>query len=135
MAKANVDSKVIEAIKVAHENILRFHEEQMPEQMWFTEVRPGIMAGEKVSPVTSTGLYVPRGKGAFPSVMLMLATPAKVAGVPRVVVVTPPTPEGTADDASLVAAEIAGVDEVYVVGGIQADCCAGIRYRINSESR
>lgn len=119
-ARKTVDSKVIEAIKVAHENILRFHDEQMPEQMWFTEVRPGIMAGEKFSPVTSTGLYVPRGKGAFPSVMLMLATPAKVAGVPHIMVVTPPTPEGKADDASLVAAEIAGIDEVYVVGGIQA---------------
>jgi histidinol dehydrogenase len=78
------------------------------------------MAGEKVTPVTSAGLYVPRGKGAFPSVMLMLATPAKVAGVPRVVVVTPPTPEGKPDAASLVAAEICGVDEVYVAGGMQA---------------
>src|SRR3972149_4232672 len=65
-------------------------------------------------------LYVPRGKGAFPSVMLMLATPAKVAGVPHIVVVTPPTPEGKADAASLVAAEICGADEVYGVGGIQA---------------
>ena len=92
----------------------------MPEPLWFVEVQPGIMAGEKVSPVSSAGLYVPRGKGAFPSVMLMLAVPAKVAGVPRVVVVTPPTPEGKADAASLVAAEICGVDEVYVVGGMQA---------------
>ena len=78
---------MIAAIEAAHENILRFHSEQMPEPMWFTEVQPGIMAGEKVTPVTSAGLYVPRGKGAFPSVMLMLATPAKVAGVPRVIVV------------------------------------------------
>ncbi|MDQ7024806.1 MAG: histidinol dehydrogenase [Anaerolineae bacterium] len=119
-ARKNVESDVVEAIKEAHDNILRFHEEQMPEKMWFTEVKPGIMAGEKISPVTSVGLYVPRGKGAFPSVMLMLATPAKVADVSRIVVVTPPTPEGKADDASLVAAEIAGVDDVYVVGGIQA---------------
>lgn len=119
-ARANVDDKIIEAIKVAHENIRKFHEEQLPEKMWFTEVQDGIMAGEKVTPIASVGLYVPRGKGAFPSVMLMLATPAIAAGVPRVVVVTPPTPEGKADDASLVAAEIAGIDEVYVVGGIQA---------------
>jgi histidinol dehydrogenase len=119
-ARANLEPEVIEAIEAAHENILHFHAEQMPEQLWFTEVKPGIMAGEKISPVASVGLYVPRGKGAFPSVMLMLATPAKVAGVPRIVVVTPPTPEGKADDASLVAAEVAGVDEVYVVGGIQA---------------
>ncbi|MBE0688976.1 MAG: histidinol dehydrogenase, partial [Anaerolineae bacterium] len=119
-ARKAVSADVIKAIETAHENIRRFHEEQMPEQMWFTQVQPGIMAGEKVSPVTSAALYVPRGKGAFPSVMLMLATPAKVAGVPRVIVATPPTPEGKADAASLVAAEVCGIDEVYVVGGIQA---------------
>lgn len=118
-ARANLDPDIILAIEAAHDNILRFHQEQMPEQMWFTEVKPGIMAGEKVSPVASIGLYVPRGKGAFPSVMLMLATPAKVADVPRIVVITPSTPEGKVDDASLVAAEIAGIDEVYAVGGIQ----------------
>lgn len=119
-ARRNLSADVIAAIEAAHENIKRFHEEQMPEQLWFTEVKPGIMAGEKVTPITSTGLYVPRGKGSFPSVMLMLAVPAKVAGVPKVVVVTPPRPDGKADDASLVAAEICGVDEVYVVGGMQA---------------
>lgn len=119
-ARSRLDSKVIAAIEEAHDNILRFHQEQMPEQLWFTEVKPGIMAGEKISPIASAGLYVPRGKGAFPSVMLMLATPAKVAGVPRIVVVTPPTPQGKADDASLVAAEIAGINEVYAVGGMQA---------------
>lgn len=119
-ARANLDPAIIESIEVAHANILAFHQEQMPELMWFTEVQPGIMAGEKVSPVASIGLYVPRGKGAFPSVMLMLATPAKVAKVPRIVVVTPPRPDGKADDASLVAAQVAGVDEVYVIGGMQA---------------
>jgi histidinol dehydrogenase len=119
-ARGLVEPDVVEAIKLAHDNIRRFHEEQMPEAMWFTEVRPGIMAGEKTSPVASAGLYVPRGKGAFPSVMLMLATPAVVAGVPRVVVVTPPNPDGTADAATLVSAEICGVTEVYIVGGMQA---------------
>lgn len=119
-ARQELSADVIAAIEQAHDNIRRFHEEQMPEPMWFTELQPGVMAGEKVTPVTSAGLYVPRGKGAFPSVMLMLATPAKVAGVERIVVVTPPTPDGKADAASLVAAEICGVDEVYAVGGIQA---------------
>ena len=119
-AREQVSDEVIAAIELAHDNIQRFHEEQMPEPMWFTEVKPGIMAGEKITPVTSAALYVPRGKGAFPSVMLMLATPAKVAGVEKVIVVTPPTPEGKADAASLVAAEIAGVDEVYAIGGMQA---------------
>jgi histidinol dehydrogenase len=119
-ARAALNAEIIDAIEQSHENIQRFHAEQMPEPMWFMEVQPGIMAGERVTPVASTGLYVPRGKGAFPSVMLMLATPAKVAGVPRIVIVTPPTPEGKADAASLVAAEICGIDEVYVVGGMQA---------------
>lgn len=119
-ARASLDSRVIMAIEAAHDNIRRFHEHQMPEPMWFTEVKPGIMAGEKVTPIASVGLYVPRGKGAFPSVMLMLATPARVAGVPKIAVVTPPTPEGRADAASLVAAEICGIEEVYVVGGMQA---------------
>lgn len=119
-ARKSLPADLIAAIEHAHRNIKKFHEEQMPEQMWFTQVQPGIMAGEKVTPVASAALYVPRGKGAFPSVMLMLATPARVAGVPKVVVVTPPTPEGKADAASLVAAEICGIDEVYVVGGMQA---------------
>lgn len=119
-ARAQVSAEVVAAIQLAHDNIRRFHEEQMPEQMWFTEVRPGIMAGEKITPITSAALYVPRGKGAFPSVMLMLAIPAIVAGVERVIVVTPPKPDGKPDAGSLVAAEIAGIDEVYVVGGMQA---------------
>jgi histidinol dehydrogenase len=119
-ARQHLAPELIRAIELAHDNILRFHQEQMPEKMWFTEVRPGIMAGEKITSIASVALYVPRGKGAFPSVMLMLATPAKVAGVSKVIVVTPPTPEGKADDASLVSAQIAGIDEVYVVGGMQA---------------
>ncbi len=119
-AKKHVPADVVEAIRLAHENIRKFHEEQMPEPMWFTEIQPGIMAGERVTPITSAALYVPRGKGAFPSVMLMLCVPAKVAGVPKIVVVTPPAPDGQPDPASLVAAEICGIDEVYAVGGMQA---------------
>ncbi len=125
-ARAALDPAVIDAIEAAYDNILRFHKEQMPEQMWFTELQPGIMAGEKVTPIVSTGLYVPRSKGSFPSVMLMLGTPAKVAGVPRVIVVTPPTADGKADAGTLVAAEVVGIDEVYAVGGIQA--VAGLAY-------
>jgi histidinol dehydrogenase len=119
-AYAEVGAEVVEAIRHAHANIQRFHAEQMPEPMWFMEVEKGIMAGEKITPIASAGLYVPRGKGAFPSVMLMLTVPAKVAGVPRIVVVTPPNPQGKADPAALVAADIAGVREVYAVGGMAA---------------
>ncbi|MBN8594778.1 MAG: histidinol dehydrogenase [Anaerolineae bacterium] len=119
-ARKAVADDVYEAIVAAHANIKQFHEEQLPESMWFTELQPGVMAGERITPIASVGLYVPRGKGAFPSVMLMLATPAKAANVSRIVVVTPPTPEGKADAASLVAAEVCGINEVYVVGGMQA---------------
>jgi histidinol dehydrogenase len=119
-ARASLEPEIIQAIEDAHANIHKFHAEQMPEPMWFMEVQPGIMAGEKTTPIASVGLYVPRGKGAFPSVMLMLATPAKVAGVPKIIVVTPPAPNGKPDAAALVAAEICGVDEVYAVGGMQA---------------
>ncbi|MEQ8677961.1 MAG: histidinol dehydrogenase [Aggregatilineales bacterium] len=119
-ARATLEPKIIAAIEAAHANIKRFHEKQMPEEMWFTEIQPGVMAGEKITPISSVGLYVPRGKGAFPSVMLMLATPAKVADVSRIVVVSPPAPTGKADAATLVAAEVCGISDVYVVGGIQA---------------
>ena len=115
-----LDTSVRGAIEHAIRNVRTFHERQMPHEQWFTQVAPGVMAGEKITPVTSVGLYVPRGKGAFPSVMYMLATPASIAGVPRIVVCTPPGPGGEVDPASLVAADLCGVHEIYRVGGAQA---------------
>jgi len=115
-----LDSPVREAIEHAIRNVRTFHERQMPHEQWITEVEPGVMAGEKITPISSVGLYVPRGKGAFPSVMYMLATPASIAGVPRIVVCTPPGPDGTVDPASLVAADLCGVHEIYRIGGAQA---------------
>ncbi|MDY6992147.1 MAG: histidinol dehydrogenase [Pseudomonadota bacterium] len=119
-ARNNLDPQVKAVIETSAKNIKKFHQAQMPEEMWFTQVDEGIMAGEKITPITSVGIYVPRGKGAFPSVMLMLGIPAVIAQVPRVVVCTPPTAEGGVDDASLFAAEICGIREVYKVGGAQA---------------
>src|SRR5450755_476800 len=115
-----LDKDVHAAIEHAVRNVRVFHERQMPHEQWFTEVAPGVMAGEKITPISSVGLYVPRGKGAFPSVMYMLATPASIAGVPRIVVCTPPGPNGYIDAASLVAADLCGVHEIYRVGGAQA---------------
>jgi histidinol dehydrogenase len=115
-----LDTPVREAIEHAIRNVHTFHERQMPHEQWFTQVAPGVMAGEKITPISSVGLYVPRGKGAFPSVMYMLATPARIAGVPRIVVCTPPGPDGEVDPASLVAADLCGVHEIYRVGGAQA---------------
>ncbi|HVB25298.1 MAG TPA: histidinol dehydrogenase [Ktedonobacteraceae bacterium] len=115
-----LDPQIRSALEQAIHNVRTFHEQQMPHEQWFTQIAPGVMAGEKVTPITSVGLYVPRGKGAFPSVMYMLATPASIAGVPRIVVCTPPGPEGKVDPASLVAADLCGVHEIYRVGGAQA---------------
>src|SRR5579859_4788138 len=119
-AHRKLDKDVYAAIQHAISNVRAFHQRQMPHEQWFTEIEPGVMAGEKISPISSVGLYVPRGKGAFPSVMYMLTTPANIAGVPRIVVCTPPGPGGAVDPASLVAADLCGVHEIYRVGGAQA---------------
>lgn len=115
-----LDKDVYAAIEHAIHNVRTFHQHQMPHEQWFTQVAPGVMAGEKITPISSVGLYVPRGKGSFPSVLYMLATPASIAGVPRIVVCTPPGPDGQVDPASLVAADLCGVHEIYRVGGAQA---------------
>lgn len=116
----SVSEEVRGAITYAAKNIRDFHEKQMPDEMWFTEVDKGLMVGEKTTPIVDTCLYVPRGKGSFPSVLLMLGIPAVVAGVPKIVVVTPPNEKGCVDDAILCAAKIIGITEIYKVGGIQA---------------
>lgn len=118
----SLESDVIEAIKFCAENVRIHHQQQMDrvEAQWLEQVRPGVYAGEKITPIPSVGLYVPRGKGAFPSSMFMLCLPAVIAGVPKIAVCTPPTPDGGIDAASLVAADICGVRDVYKAGGAQA---------------
>jgi histidinol dehydrogenase len=132
-AHALLDRNVHTAIEHAVHNVRTFHERQMPHEQWFTQIAPGILAGEKITPISSVGLYVPRGKGAFPSVMYMLATPASIAGVPRIVVCTPPDANGNVDPASLVAASLCGVHEIYRVGGAQA--IAALAYGTSSIRR
>lgn len=119
-ARNNLDPEIKAVIEISATHIKKFHHAQMPEAMWFTQIADGILAGEKITPITSVGIYVPRGKGSFPSVMLMLCIPAVIAQVPKVIVCTPPTAEGGVDDASLFTAEICGVKDVYKVGGAQA---------------
>ncbi len=119
-ANEALDPNVKEAIDVSYKNIRTFHEKQMPQEMWFTEIAPGLIGGEKITPIESCVLYVPRGTAAYPSVMLMLGVPAKVAGVNRIAVATPPMQDGKVDDATLYAAHTAGIDEIYRVGGVQA---------------
>lgn len=119
-----VDKEVIEAIEHGIENIRSFHEEQKPEPMWFKEIKPGAFAGDRYTPIRSVALYVPRGKGAFPSVTMMTAVPGVVAQVPDLVIFTPPTEDGGVDAATLVAARLAGVETVYKAGGAQAVAAA-----------
>lgn len=123
-ARKVVSADVIDALTFAADNIRRYHQAQMPENMWMKEMQPGVFAGERWSPIDSVACYVPRGKGSFPSVALMTAIPAVVAGAKRIVLLTPPGADGRADAATLIAAELAGVTEVYRVGGAQAVAAA-----------
>ncbi len=108
------------AIEKSIDNITRFHDFQKEPEIREIEIMPGVMAGEKTIPLNSVGIYVPRGKGSFPSMMMMAAVPAKVAGVKRIVAVSPPDKFGKADDATMAAAVMIGVHEFYAVGGVQA---------------
>jgi histidinol dehydrogenase len=113
------DPAMIETLKLAIDNIRRFHEAQKPEEMWMKEIRPGVWTGDRMLPIESVACYVPRGKGAFPSVVNMTCIPALVAGVKRVIIITPPGPDGKVDAGTLVAAKLIGVTEVYKCGGAQ----------------
>jgi histidinol dehydrogenase len=119
-----VEPEVIAAIEYAVDGIRRFHEAQKPEEMWMKEIRPGAFAGDRFTAIPSVACYVPRGKGAFPSVAMMTTIPAMVAGVPRVVILTPPGPDGRIDAATLLVAGRVGVTEVYKCGGAQAVAAA-----------
>ena len=118
-AESALAPEIRKAIQYAAENIRRFHEFQIPEKMTMREIRPGVFAGEKTTPIPSVACYVPRGKGAFPSVALMTTLPAVVAGVAKIALITPPGPDGTVDAATLYAAKIAGITDVYKCGGGQ----------------
>jgi len=119
-ADAVITAGVREALEYAIENVRKFHRAQRPEGMTMMEVRPGILAGERAAPIDSAGLYVPKGRGSFPSMLYMLAIPAAIAGVPRVCIATPPGEGGRIDPACLAAARMCGIDEIYRIGGAQA---------------
>ena len=118
-AMAEVDPDTLEALKHAAAQIRDFHERQK-QQSWFFAREDGAIVGSKVTPLESVGIYVPGGRALYPSTVLMNALPAQVAGVERIVCVTPPTKDGTLDAAILAACKIAGVTEIYTVGGAQA---------------
>jgi len=114
-----LDPKVLEAIKVAINNLTKFHSMQVPKEEKVI-IAPGIEARRLVVPLSSAGLYIPAGKYPLPSVVIHTSVPAKVAGVERIVMCSPPRKDGTLYDAIIVAADLCGVKEVYKMGGAHA---------------
>ena len=114
-----VDASLLEVIRKALVNIRSYHEKQR-QNSWFTSTENGTMLGQKVTPLNRVGVYVPGGKAVYPSSVLMNIVPAKVAGVPHIVMTTPPGKDGKVNPSTLVAAKEAGADEIFKVGGAQA---------------
>jgi len=119
------DDKLIIALSGSAENIFAFHYMQRDHDFWMTEVSPGVSVGQKVVPLDSVGAYVPGGRAAYPSSALMNVIPAKVADVQRIVVCTPPKEDGSVTPLTIVAADMAGADEIYKLGGAQAIAAMG----------
>lgn len=121
-AAKTVDPTLKKALDRNIGNVRKFHEEQMRrvEGQWMVEIEPGVWGGEKVTPISSVGLYVPGGKNLYPSSLYMLAVPAVVAKVPKAIIATPPRPDGSITDVILYAAKQSGITEIYKVGGAQA---------------
>ena len=118
-AYQKVDADFVEVMKKSAANIRVFHEKQL-RNSWFDPKPDGTILGMKILPIAIAGVYVPGGKAAYPSSVLMNVLPAKVAGVERIIMTTPPGADGKVNPGTLVAAHIAGVDEIYKVGGAQA---------------
>lgn len=118
-AYRSIDPKIIDVIRKAIQNIRSFHEKQK-QYSWFDTDKSGILLGQKVTAIGAVGVYVPGGKAAYPSSVLMNVIPAKVAGVKRIAMTTPPGADGKVYAGTLVAATEAGVTEIYKVGGAQA---------------
>ena len=114
-----IDPKLYEVMEKAAANIRAYHEKQV-RNSWFDAKPDGSILGQKITPIAKAGVYVPGGKAAYPSSVLMNVIPAKVAGVEKVVMTTPPGANGKVNPGTLAAAKVAGVDEIYKVGGAQA---------------
>ncbi|MCR4599260.1 MAG: histidinol dehydrogenase [Acetatifactor sp.] len=118
-AYTKLDAKLIEVIRKSAENIRAFHSKQL-RNSWFDAKPDGTILGMKITALEKVGVYVPGGKAAYPSSVLMNVVPAKVAGVDQVIMTTPPQADGSVNPGTLVAADIAGVDVIYKAGGAQA---------------
>lgn len=114
-----LDKQFIEVMRRSAANIRTYHEKQK-RNSWFDAKEDGTILGQKITPMQTVGVYVPGGKAAYPSTTLMNVIPAKVAGVPNIIMTTPAGSDGKVNPATLVAADIAGVDTIFKVGGAQA---------------
>jgi len=119
-ALSGISPELLDHLKAAAANIRAFHKAQLPETTWFMELKPGIVLGQKATPLDSVGAYAPGGRASYPSTVLMTVIPARVAGVEQVIVCTPPRPDGSMHPLTLAAAKIAGADKVFKLGGVQA---------------
>ena len=124
-AFAAVEPEFVEILRQAAANIRAFHEKQRRNSFVVAD-QPGVVLGQKIVPIQKVGLYVPGGTAAYPSTVLMDSIPAKIAGCPQLVMVTPPGADGKVNPVILAAAKIAGVDRIFKVGGAQA--VAGLAY-------
>lgn len=118
-AYEKVDPALVEVMKKSAANITRFHQKQL-HNSWIVPENNGTILGQKITPIEISGVYVPGGKAAYPSSVLMNVLPAKVAGVSKIIMTTPPGADGKVNPGTLVAADIAGVNEIYKAGGAQA---------------
>ena len=118
-AYLELDEHFIQVMKDSAKNIRDYHEKQK-RSSWFDAKEDGTILGQKITPMQTVGVYVPGGKAAYPSTTLMNVVPAKVAGVPNIIMTTPANADGKVNPATLVAADIAGVDKIFKVGGAQA---------------
>ena len=118
-AYEKVEPALVEVIRKALVNIRKYHEKQL-QNSWFTSKEDGTMLGQKITALNRVGVYVPGGKAVYPSSVLMNIVPAKVAGVSRIIMTTPPGKDGKVNPSTLVAAKEAGADEIYKAGGAQA---------------
>lgn len=119
-ALSEIGPELLGHLKIAAENIRAFHRAQMPETTWFMELQPGVVLGQKATPLESVGAYAPGGRASYPSTVLMTVIPARVAGVEQVIVCTPPRADGSVHPLTLAAAKVAGADKVFKLGGVQA---------------
>ena len=124
VAYKNIDEKLLNSLKILNNQVQNFHNLQKPKE-WFTELSPGLIAGQMVVPLNIAGCYTPGGRGWFPSTVFMNACPAKAAGVKKIIMCTPVNKNGSINPGGLVAMDMVGVNEIYKIAGAQAIAAMG----------